>query len=174
MNPLEQVEQAFLQLSWSIKLKEFLYNIELHKENFDSLQVHSEPAGEFGLPPNQFNTVQDIYIGADNAIHVALGALFIALDRALSEANVPVDTSSKTASGQLRILIYMCRCAFAHNSIAPHWEVRNAFSRTLDLPDLPLRIDLNELKNSHFDIGQIGGYYTLKKIIEEVSKCLAE
>ena len=79
-------------------------------------------------------------------------------------------TSDQDALGQLRILIYMCRCAFAHNVLAPRWEVRGKYCRQLEitLPNISLHIDLSQLAGMPFDINQIGGYDQLFKIVEYI------
>ena len=167
MIPLEQIQQAFLHFCWAIKLDSYLHVYPpTDKVNFDNPQSVTCPADTFWLPGDQFNTIDDILLGAENSILLSVGTLFLALDTAINEAGLRIDSSDQDALGQLFILIYMCRCAFAHNILAPRWEVRGKYCRQLEivLPHISLHIDLNQLAGKPFDIDQIGGYDQLSKI----------
>jgi hypothetical protein len=176
MTPLEQVHQAFLHLCWAIKLDSYLKVYPpANKVDFDNHQSILDPTDTFHLPGNQFDTTDDILLGAENSIRLSVGALFLALDTALEEAGFKKDPSSQDAFGQLRILIYMCRCAFAHNVLAPHWNVQGQYQRQLKiaLSSISLQLDLNKLAGQPFDIHQIGGYSQLLKINDYILKILA-
>ena len=70
----------------------------------------------------------------------------------------------------------MSRCAFAHNVLAPHWEVRGKYSRKLSItiPGVNLQLDLNQLSGKPFEIKQIGGYSQLIKMKDHILEMLAE
>jgi hypothetical protein len=171
MTPLEQVQQAYLHLCWAIKFDSYLrLHPPAHKVNFDNPQSITDPADTCWLPGEQFDTIDDILLGAENSILLSVGTLFLALDTAINEGGLSMGTSDQDALGQLCILIYMCRCAFAHNVLAPRWEVRGKYCRQLEimLPNISLHIDLNQLAGMPFDINQIGGYDQLFKIVEYI------
>ncbi|WP_299977045.1 hypothetical protein [Desulfobacula sp.] len=178
MSPLEQVQQAFLQLSWAIKLSSFLQkHLPTNKVDFDhfhSVDDPDDPDGCICLPDDQFNSINDIYLGAENAILRSVGDLFLAFDTALGEAGKKNDPSAQDSFGQLRILIYMSRCSFAHNVLAPCWEVRGKYRRQIEikLTDISLQLDLRELADKPFDIKQIGGYLQLFKIKDYIIQIL--
>jgi hypothetical protein len=69
----------------------------------------------------------------------------------------------------------MARCAFAHNVLAPHWEVKPKYGRQLAiaLPDIALQLDLNQLSGKPFYIKQIGGYSQLFKIKDRILQVLS-
>jgi hypothetical protein len=176
MTPLEQVQQAYLHLCWAIKLDSYLrLHPPAHKVNFDNPQSITDPADTCWLPGEQFDTIDDILLCAENSILLSVGNLFIALDTACKEAGMKNNPFHQDSFGQLRILIYMCRCAFAHNILAPHWMVKTNYRRKLkiDLPDINLTIDLNQLAGKPFEIMQIGGYSQLMKIIDSIILVLA-
>lgn len=176
MTPLEQVQQAFLQLSWAIKLDSYLsIHPPVNKVDFDHFQYVDDPDDYIFLPDDQFNTINDIHLGAENAILGSVGDFFLALDTALCKAGIKTDLSTQDSFGQLRILIYMCRCAFAHNVLAPCWEVRGKYCRQLEikLPSISLQLDLRQLSDRPFDIKQIGGYSQLFKIKDHIIQILA-
>jgi hypothetical protein len=175
MTPPEQVHQAFLHLCWAIKLDSYLkVHPPANKVDFDNHQSILDPTDTLHLPDNQFDTINDILLGAENSIRLSAGALFLALDTALEEAGFKTDPSAQDAFGQLRILIYMCRCAFAHNVLAPHWNVNGQYRRQLKiaLSSISLQLDLNQLAGQPFDIHQIGGYSQLFKIKDHILQIL--
>jgi hypothetical protein len=177
MTPFEQVEQAFLHFCWTIKLNSYL-NIypPANKVDFDSPISVLDPTDPFHLPGDQFNTDDDIHLGAENCVLLSVGALFLALDTALDQADIKNDPSALDSFGQLRILIYMSRCAFAHNVLAPHWEVHGKYCRKLSItiPEVNLQLDLNQLSGRLFEIKQIGGYSQLIKMKDYILERLAE
>jgi hypothetical protein len=142
MTPCEQVQQAFLQLCWAIKLDTYLRVYPpTNTINFDLPLSILDPADTCGLPGDQFDTVDDIHLCAENSILLSVGAFFLALNTALDEPGIRSDPSAQDSIGQLRILIFMCRCAFAHNVLAPRWEVRGKYCRQLviALPSISLK-----------------------------------
>lgn len=167
MTPHEQIEQAYLHLCWAIKLDSYLsLNPPKNKIEFDQDITVTDPMDPICLPAHQFGSIDDIHLGAENSILLSVGALFLALDTALAEAGFDCDPEAESLLGQLRILIYMGRCAFAHNVLKPHWEVRGKYRRHLALEDggIKLHIDLNTLADREFDISHIGGYSQLVQI----------
>jgi hypothetical protein len=176
MTPFEQVQEASLQLCWAIKLDSYLYFYPpREKVDFDNPQSILDPMDTLFLPGDQFNTIDDIRLGAENCILLSVGALFLALDTALDQAGIKNDPSAQDPFGQLRILIYMGRCAFAHNILKPCWEVRGKYSRQLAiaLPEIALQVDLNKLSGTPFDIKQIGGYSQLFKMKDHILQVLS-
>lgn len=175
MTPLEQVEQAFLQLCWSIKIASYL---QLHppaqKVDFDNPIIVTDPTDRLHLPGNQFNTIDDIHFGAENSIRLSLAALFLALDTTLDKAGIHNDPRAQDSPGQLRILIYMCRCAYAHNVLVPSWEARGNYARQLSirLPSISLELNLNLVNGTHFEINQIGGYSQMFRIKDYILNLL--
>lgn len=173
MTPSEQVEQAFLHLCWAIKLDSYLaINPPLSKIDFDQDITVTDPKDLTYLPANQFGSIDDIHLGAENSVLLAVGAFFLSLDTALDEAGFKNDVLAQDSFGQLRILIYMGRCAFAHNVLKPHWEVRGKYCRQLniELQDISIQVDLSKLSGKVFDIKQIGGYSQLIKIKDYIIK----
>lgn len=176
MTPIEQVEQSFLQLCWSIKMDSYL---QLHppaeKVDFDNPIIVTDPTDRLHLPGNQFNTIEDIHIGAENSIRLSLAALFLALDTALEKAGILNNPRAQDSFGQLRTLIYMCRCAYAHNVLAPTWEAHSDYARQLliKLPGISIELDLKKMNGTAFEIKQIGGYAQLLRIKDHILSVLA-
>lgn len=176
MTPFEQVQQAFLQLCWAIKLDSYLSVYPpANKVDFDNPISVLDPMDTLSLPGEQFDTIDDIHLGAENCILLSVGALFLALDTALDQAGLRNEPSAQDPFGQLRILIYMSRCAFAHNVMAPQWEVHGKYCRELsiDIPGVHLQLDLNRLSGKPFDIRQIGGYSNLITMKDHIVQMLA-
>jgi hypothetical protein len=176
MTPFEQVQQALLQLCWAIKLHSYLsLHPPVNKADFDNPHSILDPTDALFLPGDQFNTDNDILLGAENCILLSVGALFLALDTALDQAGIKNNPLAQDSFGQLRILIYMGRCAFAHNVLAPRWEVRGKYCRQLTIAadSVSVELDMNQRAGKSFDIKQIGGYSMLFKITDLVLQKIA-
>jgi hypothetical protein len=76
--------------------------------------------------------------------------------------------------GQLRTLIFMVRCAYAHRLGTPRWEVRGKYRRTLNvnLGSAAISLDLRALHGQDFDVGQLGGYANWYRIREAALRLL--
>ena len=153
--------------------------LQLHppaeKVDFDNALLSIDHSETVHLPSDQFDTMDDIHIGAENSIRLALGAFFLALDTALEKAGRDRNPRSEDSFQQLRVLIYMCRCAFAHNVLAPHWEARGDYARkfTVTLPGISIDLDLKELSGKHFEVMHMGGYSQIFRIKGYVMELLA-
>ncbi len=175
MTPFGQVQEAFLQLCWAIKLDTYLSVYPpANKVDFDNPHSILDPADTLFLPGDQFDTVDDILLGAEHCIMLSVGALFLAFDTALDQAGFKNDPFAQDPLGELRKLIYMVRCAFAHNMLAPHWEVKPKYRHQLaiELPGIALHLDLDILADKPFEIKQIGGYSQLFKMKDYILQVL--
>jgi hypothetical protein len=100
MTPIEKIQQAFLHLCWSIKLESYLRIYPPTKiVNFDNPQSVCDPDDTCFLPGDQFHTIGDIQLGAENSILLSVGALFLTLENALDEAGIENNPSAKEDEG---------------------------------------------------------------------------
>ena len=72
------------------------------------------------------------------------------------------------------MLVYMIRCAFAHDIMRPCWKVKPKYSRVLELEidGCKQKIDLPALNGKVFEDSQIGGinfYLKVKDAVRDVS-----
>ncbi len=162
---LEDVENAFKQLEFAIKLKCYCELGYLNKEKFDSeIQLVEE---NIVFPSGSFQSNQIIFSSRIN-VGICFGASAIALDALFDEAGIKRNPSSRDPNDELRLLVYMVRCAFAHNIAKPCWEVKdnNARKIKLDLDEKELPIDMKALNKKDFDYSHIGGFRNWYKIKE--------
>lgn len=159
MSPAESVDQAFLQLEFAIKL---LVHIELGKINacdFDTDVLIKLKQVNLPFTSGTFVSGDEIILAAQNNYMLTLGFTTIVLDRALEDAGFERDDSSPAPYRDLRDLVYMIRCAFAHDMMRPRWEARGRFARQfcVHLPSGPLLVDTLALHGQRFDDSQLGG-----------------
>lgn len=170
MTPAEKIEQAFLQLAFSIKLLTFFEQNKIDKVQFDNDTTIILKRKNIHLNDNTFNTYDDLVFAAENNFNITLGATAIIMDESLTSAGFPNNYTDRTEIGQLRTLIYMIRCAFAHNMIQPKWQVRKAYLHELKFKFLgeTIVIDLNALNGKPFTMEQIGGHDIYMEIKDKV------
>lgn len=173
MEAIEAIEQAFLQLSFAIKLLTHIELGNLDKDVFDAeVQVNlSKRNLVFGQ--NTFKTADDVILAAQNNYSITLGFTALVLDRALEGTGLRRDLQDGDPDRDIRALVYMVRCAFAHDMMHPRWEARgSAFARELriDLPSEPLIVDMTALHGLPFEDSHIGGVETYFEIRAEVER----
>lgn len=159
---LDALETGFLQLSFAIKLWNYLDSHPIDISKFDINLTIEDVQSRVYLPSNEFSTYNDIKLAIENNISICFGAAAITLWEALNETlrysrtnPNPMETEKEKLAG----LCYMIRCCFAHSPAAPRWEIQSKFQKTYMLGNKT--IDLTSLDGRSFDYSQIGGYETL-------------
>lgn len=157
---LTDVDIAFLQVEFSIKLLSHCEREKFNSAEFDTDQIVLLEHDNLRFPPGHFSRLEDIIRAASVAVSLAFGASALTLDKAWEIAGISPDPQSGDGKVRLRTLVHMVRCAYAHGLADPKWEVRGDFRRVLevDLPDAPLTIDLRELHGRSFDFDALGGH----------------
>ena len=108
----------------------------------------------------KFNTFADF---ATNLRLCVLGNCFIVIDEALNEVfgNKPKEYSD-TDIDALRAIIYMLRCAIAHNPTAPVWNAKGIYARDFKIAEIGYELKAKQLDKKIVKHNHYGG---LKGII---------
>lgn len=157
---LENIEQAFLQLAFSIKLLTFFELRKIDKDEFDTDLIILGERGNIGYRHGTFKTYDDLICGATNNFNLTLGFTAITLESSLQAAKIPNNPNDSSSNGMLRTLIYMIRCAYAHDLMHPRWNVKGQYYQKLriELHSKTIELDLSEKNGQPFDIKDIGGH----------------
>jgi len=121
MEPPRRIEQAFLHLTFSIKLFEYFRKNLVPKDAFDCVIVIPTPHGAHRIEADVFHTPHDLVLAAENSYSTALGVCAIAMEAALADAEIANSAHDMSERGQLRSFVYQIRNAFAHDSMLPTW-----------------------------------------------------
>ncbi len=65
----------------------------------------------------------------------------------------------------VRELIYMLRCAFAHDPVMPTWVIHSAYAKPVEIPTISIKIDLSSLDGIQLDMGHLGGWEKFFKLM---------
>lgn len=160
------IERAFKQLEFSIKLMCYseLGHIDLAKFDTDVTIILDND--NIGFPTGNFQSAKDIILASQINVGVCFGLSAIVLDAAFASVGIKGKPESRDQMDELRTLVYMVRCAFAHNIAYPRWEARGPYSRKIEfyLDQVPLLIDLEHLNGQDFEYSHIGGFANWYKI----------
>lgn len=133
----------------------------LDLEKFDSDVSILLERENVGFPSGTFATTQAIIPAAQALVGVCFGVSAIVLDAAFDVGGLKNKPGSRLDADELRTLVRMVRCAFAHNPALPVWEARgNDYSRQLSFAvgDVSLSVDLASLHGQAFEYDHIGGF----------------
>ncbi len=172
---IRNINQAFLQLEFSIKLLNFMERRTIDKDEFDTDLVITARKKNISFYHSAFNTYDDLILGAENGVLITVGFTSIVLETSLQSVGNKTDPNDRSSNGMLRSLIYMIRCAYAHDMMHPKWEVRGNYAQLLEIPlqsDI-LRLDLSMKHNQIFNIEDIGGYENYFEMKELVCKIIS-
>jgi len=171
---LEDVETAFTQLEFAIKLLSYSELGHIKPEDFDTDHLVQLELGNLHFPTGKFNSQDAIIRAASIAVLQAFSATALVLDKAFEAKGMRPNPEATDAGELLRTLIYMVRCAQAHGLADPRWEVRGKYRRVLkfDIEGEQLSLDLAALDGQPFIIEQIGGYETWCRLYAAATRLL--
>ena len=164
---LADVEYAFRHLEFAIKLMCHCELDHLDRATFDtdvSIQFETE---NIGYSSGTFETLKSVIAPAQAIVGVCFGVSALVLEAAFEAAAIRRLPESRAPVDELRTLVYMVRCAFAHNPAFPRWEARGReFARVLSVPieGTEIAIDLSALHGQPFDYEHIGGFGNWQRI----------
>ncbi len=157
---LQDIDLAFRQLEFSIRLLSYCGLGKLKPEEFDDDHFVQLQDGDLHFPAGTFAKAEAIHDCASIGVLIAAGVTALVLNRGFDEIGMAPDPASNDALVRLRTFVYMVRNAYAHDIAAPRWEVRGQFLRqlTVDLNGGNLTVDLTALHGTPFSMEQIAGY----------------
>lgn len=170
---LETIDQVFLQFEFNLKVMAYFELNKVDKNDFDTDLTILDDKNNIVYPNSSFHTYDDLILAAQNNVSMCFGVTAITLDTALADAGIDRNPDDLSEKGCLRTIIYMVRCAFAHNMMEPKWEVRGNYNKSieLNLNNIRLLIDLPQLNGKVFEYNDIGGtdnWLTIKELTKKI------
>ena len=164
---LADVEYAFRHLEFSIRLMCYCEQGHLDLGSFDTDVTIVLESENIGFKTGSFPTTESVVPPSQALVGMAFGASAMVLEAAFEVTGKVRKPASRNPEDELRTLIYMIRCAFAHNPALPLWEARGRdYARTLSLQldESTLTIDFASLAGKPFAYEDIGGFANWFKI----------
>lgn len=167
-NPAEAIANAKALLIYTMRLAEAVEQTRLQPGMLvERLQVATGDPGTPGPGDGGPGLVfvkryapKELLVMSRNLIFGALAVSAIATDSALKakfHARHPEDVSE---TGSLRNVMYMIRCAFAHDPLRPTWDCRDPFTTTYKIPRVGLTFNGLRLNGQPVGPNDFGGYET--------------
>lgn len=174
MTAAETIDQAFLQLTFAVKLLTFIELGKLSKTDFDGAVVIELAEDFLKFDPGTFNSYDDIILAAQNQYSITLGFTAVTMDEVLESAGFKRNLAAGSPHRDLRDLVYMIRCAFAHDMMHPKWAARGPFLRDFRIasPGGPIEVDMGKLNGKPLEMEDLGGPKAFFKIKDEVKRIL--
>jgi hypothetical protein len=144
---LQEVEIAFRQLEFTIKLLSFCELDHINPSDFDTDHIVLLEQGNLHFPTGHFSDVDNVHRATAVCVSVAFSASALALDQAFEKAGIKPDPQASDKLGQLRVLVHMIRCAHAHGIADPQWKATRHYCRELNfaLDGVSVLLDLKAL-----------------------------
>jgi hypothetical protein len=157
---LQDVEIAFRQLEFSIKLLSYCELRKIDPSDFDTDHTVLLENGNLGFPTGHFTDPDNIIRAAGVSVLLAFAGSALALDKAYEMAGIKPSPQCNDNQESIRTLVYMVRCAYAHGISEPQWEARGQYQCKLriELGAEKTEIDLSSLHGQLFDFDHIGGH----------------
>jgi hypothetical protein len=173
---LEDIDIAFRQLGFTVKLLSFCELGNINPKDFDTDHVVvTESGNNLHFPTGHFSDQASLERAASISVLQAFSVTSLVLDKGFEVIGVPRDPEASDNVGKLRVLIYMVRCAQAHSIADPRWEAHGKFARTItvDLDGTQISLDLQAVQGQRFHIDQLGGYENWYRIRNAANQVFA-
>ncbi len=172
---IEDVNISFNQVEFSLKNHAYWERDSLSAEDFVTDMKVILPEGDLHFPTRHFEDKNNILRAAETAISIAYGYTALALDQALETGGFKPNPSSNNNFDQIRCLVYLVRCAFAHRIACPFWSSRGEKKRVylIDLGCGPIKVDTIALEGKEFKFEHLGGHKNWHKINDIVLEKLS-
>ena len=114
--------------------------------------------------------LEDLKSWARNVQFSLLSTWILMVDRALEEKYGEHRLQDTDLDRQaVRCVIYQMRCAVAHSSYAPRWQVSTGYQRSFTLSNLPsgsVTLNFAQLNGHPLRPSQLGGWYKIFELLE--------
>jgi hypothetical protein len=174
MSPYDKVRNARNQLGFVLRLSEAVEQNRIGTTNFvTELRMLEEGTDKELVVFKQAPTEADLGDFTYNLLVTALGTLAVSMDTALEAHFGGRGASLSSEVEDAWALIYMLRCATAHDPLEPKWVVTKAkYKRTLSIPSIHMAGDLSTLDGKPVQFGHFGGWVGLFRLTEFVMNLL--
>lgn len=172
-SPYNQLRLATDILGLSVRLHDALAKGRLSPAAFEAAINVTSPRlpGEFLLHPPKYNR-EALQTISFNAMIASTAMVFIQADTALSALSISNPSDGELV--ELRELVYMIRCALAHDPMHAKWIVKSKYQKVYELRSIGLRVDCHSLNGQPFDPIQLGDWTGIFKLIEHVRIAVAK
>jgi hypothetical protein len=110
-------------------------------------------------PPDDYMSEMQLMI--DNLEHVTLGTCFVSFWESLHR----LIQQNKSVDENLKAIIFMFRCAFAHTPTQPKWEIHKPYRKIFNIPQINFSMDFSTLDNKELIPEHHGGMDNLFKLM---------
>jgi hypothetical protein len=154
--PLDAIRTAkqFLYYAW------FLYEAVVRGAITPETFTDEIPEGEMKLSwPPENRTPAALERHAWNNVLAAMSISAIAADRALDDTfgAKPQPAAALSDQDATRVVMYMLRCAYAHDPLNPRWECRGPYLGVFRINALDFELDTRALHGQPWNIAHVGG-----------------
>jgi len=167
MTPKQQIANAINVFGLALNLQEAIVSERVVPSTFKK-HLKIETGGK-GVTFQHNYTQEALRIQSKNLLCMALGTTAIIIDTILDEALGPKDPNDTSQIGSTRAIMYMIRCAFAHNMAFPAWSCKTRYQRvyTVTLPQAgTIAFDAKLLNGQLIKMEHIGGLEAYVELIE--------
>lgn len=164
---LADVNYAFRHLEFAIRLMCYCESGHLDLPNLDTDVTILFDKENVGFPPGTFSTIEAVIPSVQALVGMSFGTSAMVMDAAFEVAGFKNSPDSRQPRDELRTLVYMVRCAFAHNPALPMWKaLGKQYARMISFPvgGIALSIDLASLNGQLFEYDHIGGFASWLRI----------
>lgn len=121
---LGYLDSAIKQFEFSLKLWHYLQEYPIQLKDFDIPLTIEEGASRIVMSEGTFTGYGELIVASENITSMCFGSIAIVLWKAIQHADYVLPKSITQEKDELASLVYMIRCAFAHDMAKPRWNIK--------------------------------------------------
>ncbi len=148
LSPVSQIRMARELWLFTLYICHGLSSRKIPHDMFtETLRLKTGEDKDFIIYKPKWNS-EAITIQENNLKVSILGVCFCTLDSALDSTFEPKPNHYTDSDiDTLRAIVYMFRCAFAHEPTKPRWKIKKKYQRVFRINEIHLKIDFTNLDN---------------------------
>lgn len=166
--PVEQIRAAWEEFVVALKVSSMIRTGKWHADQLPThMQFHGEPDPLWTVIHHRRIT-QDQFLAWASDIVYSTGLLVItAVDEALARKfGVGRVDDENLQRKNARCIVYVIRCAGAHNPVRPRWQFNPPYRKVWELPALGISLDGAALDGKLLLASHFGGWMKFKMLVE--------
>jgi len=115
---------AVKQFEFSLKLWHYLQEHPINLEEFDISLTVEEGASRIVMSEGTFSNYDELVVASENVTSMCFGSIAIVLWKTIEHVGYKLPSVIELDKDDVACLIYMIRCAFAHDMARPRWNIK--------------------------------------------------
>jgi hypothetical protein len=170
-SPRESLNAAINQFVIALEVGNAIHEKRWEADELKENMLFKGTSESLYIPIRRYKISNEgLKVWAEGIVYSAILVMCIAANEALERtfSGHPYDDPDSERKA-IRCIMYMIRCAWAHNPVRPTWQCKSRYQQTFEIPSLNIKLSFADLNGKGMTVSDLGGW---SKIILLADRCL--